>query len=80
MTAPTMVDFASGKVTAKADRLLTSGAVTVIAADAWRMSVAVVGDHGRYEVLRRRGGWSCSCPCWGRCAHLTAALLIAGDR
>lgn len=78
MMAPTTVELASEKVTAKAGRLLTSGRVTVVEADARQMHVVVDGDTGTYEVVRRRGGWSCSCPCWGRCSHLMASLLIAG--
>ncbi len=64
---------------AKAARLLTSGAVTIEAAGVRSMLLRVVGDSGTYEVVRRRGGWSCSCPCYGRCSHLTAAMLLAGS-
>lgn len=80
MTAPTITPYASEKVQEKAARLLASGSVTVVEATACEFTATVVGDTGRYEVVRRRGGWSCDCQCYRRCSHLTAVLRIAGAR
>lgn len=73
-----MSTIVSENVTAKAHRLLTAGCVTVVGRVGQQITVTVLGDHGRYEVRRRRGGWSCGCACYGRCSHLEAALLICG--
>lgn len=65
-------------VTAKARRLVASGAVTVTHRVGQEITASVLGDSGRYEVTRRRGGWSCSCPNYIRCSHLAAVLLVCG--
>lgn len=69
---------ASEAVIAKAKRLLASGSVTVVGRVGDEIVATVLGDAGRYEVTRRRGGWSCTCPNRGRCSHMTAVLLVCG--
>lgn len=70
--------LASAPVMAKALRLLASGALTVELTGDRDLLFTVKGDHGQHEVVRRRGAWTCSCPCRGRCSHLTAAMLVTG--
>lgn len=73
-----MTTAVSESVREKAHRLLTSGCVTVIARAGQDTTATVLGDHGRYEIRRRRGGWHCTCANFGRCSHLEAVLLICG--
>jgi uncharacterized Zn finger protein len=62
----------------KAERLLTTGRVTV-----QHPTVAFVkGDTGEWIVARTPGGnWLCSCPAFGMgtvCSHLVAVSLVTG--
>lgn len=63
-------------VTAKAHRYLTEGRVIVSIAAPGTVSAAVRGDAEVYHVAYERGGWHCSCPARGRCAHLLAVGLV----
>jgi hypothetical protein len=64
-------------VEAKADRLLTTGAVTVIEvrSDSGGARARVAGDHDRYNVTFD-GRWRCSCPSFGPCSHGIAAAKV----
>lgn len=73
-----MTAVVTENVAVKAARLLTSGSVTVVHRVDRNVIAIVFGDTGTYEVRRRRGGWSCTCPNHGRCSHLTATLLVCG--
>jgi len=63
----------------KAGRLLAGGSIAVILAVPGLLDATVRGDHGLYAVTYRRGGFSCSCPAFGRCAHLLAVLRCTSD-
>ena len=65
-----------GRVRAKAERLLAEGRVRVDLASGSTAHVSVRGDSATYVVVRGRGGWRCTCPAWGRCSHLEAAMLV----
>ena len=61
----------------KGKRYLLEGRVTIAQALAERVVATVRSDAGAiYEVTHRRGGWACTCPARGRCAHLVAVGLI----
>lgn len=57
----------------KAERLLTSGALTVAFTEA-----RVKGDHGTYHVVYRQGRWWCSCPARKKCSHIEAVERVTG--
>jgi hypothetical protein len=62
---------------AKAERLLTSGFVRVVALDErGDAAVLVRGDHGVYRVTRNNSFWRCPCPAYGPCSHARAANLV----
>ena len=64
-------------VTAKAGRLLASGAVTVIRVDDDLVDARVRGDSGTYIVRRDPAGWWCSCPVRRpECSHIAAVRLV----
>lgn len=73
-----MTGVVSETVTTKVHRLLTSGSVTVVGRVGQEITATVLGDHGRYEVRRRRGGWSCTCANYMRCSHMTAVMTVCG--
>lgn len=62
----------------KARRLLTSGAVTLMAVSPPRIIAHVTGDHDRYQVAWTPVvGWVCECPdLQRRCSHLQAVQLV----
>jgi uncharacterized Zn finger protein len=62
---------------AKASRYLLEGRVVVDTAGPAQFAATVHGSSGQHLVTYVRGGWSCTCPCLGRCSHLLAAYLIA---
>ena len=67
----------------KGRRYLVEGRLVVRAVDQRAGSVRAVcrGDGAIYAVGRDGGGWFCSCPARGRCAHLVAlGLVVAFDR
>ena len=70
----------SAAVEDKAIRLLASGRVTVLHADADHLAARVDGDHGTYDVRVGSRSSDCSCPSWSRsCSHLLAVRLISGE-
>lgn len=73
-----MTATVSETVAVKAARLLTSGSVSIVHRVDRDVIATVLGDTGRYEVVRRRGGWHCDCASYGRCSHLVAVLLVVG--
>jgi uncharacterized Zn finger protein len=61
----------------KGRRLLTEGRLIVYAVDRHRIAARCRGDSAEvYDVTYERGGWACSCPALGRCAHLVALMLV----
>jgi hypothetical protein len=58
-------------ITEKADRLLLTGHVTVVA-----YSAIVRGDHGLYAVRREGDRWKCTCPALKRCSHIDAVERV----
>ncbi len=60
----------------KAHRYLTEGRVIVLVAGPGRVVATVRGDAEVHQVAYERGGWRCSCPARGRCAHLLAVGLV----
>jgi hypothetical protein len=63
---------------AKGRRYLAEGRLVVRAVDeiAGTVRAACRGDGAVYALGRDRGGWFCSCPARGRCAHLVALGLV----
>ena len=58
-------------------RLLQEGRLTVTAISARHVSAQVRGDSGVVHLLTAdHRGWSCSCPAFRECAHLTAMRLV----
>jgi hypothetical protein len=65
----------------KARRLLTEGRVSIEIAAVSEpfLGATVRGDSGEFYACGYEldaGGWWCSCPARGRCAHLQALMLI----
>ena len=60
----------------KAHRYLVEGRVIVLVAAPGRVIATVRGDAEVHQVAYERGGWRCSCPARGRCAHLLAVGLV----
>lgn len=61
----------------KGRRLLVEGRLIVRRAGPEGISALCRGDSGEmYRLEYQRGGWSCSCPAFGRCAHLIALQLV----
>ena len=65
----------SARIFAKADRLLTTGAVCVLEVGHRRVLVEVVGDHGRYRVTFD-DRWRCTCPAVTYCSHAIATAKV----
>jgi uncharacterized Zn finger protein len=63
-------------VTDKAHRYLLEGRVVVSLAAPGVVSATVRGDAEIHRVTYERGGWNCTCPARGRCAHLLAVGLV----
>jgi hypothetical protein len=63
-------------VAAKAHRYLTEGRVIVTLATPGCVNATVRGDADVHQVTYQRGGWNCTCPARGRCAHLLAVGLV----
>jgi len=64
-------------IEAKVDRLLATNSVQIKWATDGVISAAVRGDSGIYDVRwSRNQGWSCDCPCFGRCSHETAVAAV----
>ena len=61
----------------KAGRYLVEGRVVVELAAPGVFSATVRGAGDVHLVEFGRGGWSCTCPARGLCAHLVAAHRIA---
>jgi hypothetical protein len=79
MTASTARRPARESIDQKALRLIATGRVRVALVEPGRALVTVRGDSGGvWRVSYRRGGWTCPCPAYGRCAHLAVALLVVG--
>lgn len=55
---------------AKARRYLTQRRLTVIRVDGDIADAVVLGDAGQYQVGHDPSGWQCTCPAYGRCAHI----------
>lgn len=66
----------SEAVAAKARRILAEGGLLVIRVDGDLAEALVRGDGGTYETRHDPGGWHCSCPARGRCAHALALRLV----
>lgn len=71
----------SEEMEAKRDRLVLSGALTVVYLTSKRLRVTCRGDHGTHWLTRDDDGpLRCSCPAaavYGRlCSHLMACALI----
>ena len=62
--------------TLKADRLLVTGAVSVLEVGPGHVLAKVVGDHGTYTV-EHDGRWRCDCPAYGPCSHAIAIARVA---
>lgn len=62
----------------KGRRYLTEGRLVVRVLDerAGTVRATCRGDGTVYAVGRDAGGWFCSCPARGRCAHLVALGLV----
>ena len=69
-------------ITAKADRYLTEGRVSVRMADhstpVARVQVSGTGDKPYQVTFLPRSGWECSCPAQRKCAHIIACEKITG--
>jgi hypothetical protein len=66
----------SERVREKAERLLTTGRVTVSCGE-YSITATVIGDHGRYVLVRDPDRWRCTCPARVRCAHVEAVERVA---
>ena len=62
---------------AKGRRYLTEGRLVVEAAGPGYFTATARGNSGIHVVTYGRGGWHCTCPARGLCAHLVAAHRIA---
>ena len=61
----------------KAERLLTSGRVTIVRADGRHIRAIVRGDTEGFHVVEHDAGrWSCDCSALGACSHRLALQLI----
>jgi uncharacterized Zn finger protein len=63
---------------AKAERLLISGAVTLVQIHAAGVLALVEGDTALHRVEYRSGRWSCDCiaATFGVCSHATAVSRV----
>lgn len=57
-------------------RLLTEGRLIVHTAGPSYVDATCRGSGDVHTVTYRRGGWHCTCPALGRCAHLVALMLV----
>ena len=62
-------------VALKADRLLVTGAVSVLEAGVGHVLAEVVGDHGTHTV-EHDGRWTCDCPALTYCSHAIATARV----
>lgn len=62
-------------VDVKAARYIVEHRVLIRRVDGRDVDAEVRGGQTWY-VRRRRGGWSCDCPAYGRCCHLVAVRLV----
>ena len=71
-------------VEVKAARYLREGRLTVVRRDGDLVVATCQGTSGAvYELGHdpaRPGFWPCSCPSSGRCAHVTALMLVVVPR
>jgi hypothetical protein len=65
----------SARIFVKADRLLTTGAISILEVGNRRVLADVVGDHGRYRVTFD-GRWRCTCPAPTYCSHAIATARV----
>jgi hypothetical protein len=61
--------------TLKADRLLVTGAVSILEVGAGHALAQVVGDHDTYTVEHGHR-WRCDCPAFGPCSHALAVARV----
>lgn len=66
-----MLPPASMTIEEKAERLLLTGSVTIVAYHA-----LVKGDHGTYAVIREGNRWRCTCPARKKCSHIEAVERV----
>lgn len=57
-------------------RLLAEGRLLVHAVGPSHVDATCRGSGEVHHVTYRRGGWHCTCPALGRCAHLVALMLV----
>ena len=62
---------------AKGKRYVLEGRLRVLWMDELGIRAECRGGGDVYRLGYAPGGWWCSCPALGRCAHLTALLLVA---
>lgn len=69
--------YASG-ISEKADRLLTTSAVQVVAAGETSVTARVRSDHHGLVAVTWSclDGWHCTCPAFGRCSHVEAVAAV----
>ena len=61
----------------KATRLLIEHRLQIVLATDKAIAARVRGDSGIWDVYWSKfEGWTCSCPCWGRCSHIQAAVDV----
>lgn len=65
-------------VDAKALRYIAEKRVLIRRVEGRDVDAEVRGGQTWY-VQRRRGGWRCDCPTFGRCCHLTAVRLVTEE-
>lgn len=59
----------------KALRYLAQHRVLIRRVEGREVDAEITGTD-RWYVTRRRGGWRCDCPAYGRCCHLVAVRLV----
>jgi uncharacterized Zn finger protein len=60
----------------KARRYLAEGRLQVEHVDGHSIRAICRGTGEIYELGYERGRWACTCPAFGRCAHLYALMLV----
>lgn len=63
---------------AKGRRYVVEGRLAILDVTGDSIDAVCRGNDGAVYTIRhrRRGGWTCSCPAVGRCAHRVAAGLV----
>ena len=61
---------------AKARRYLVEGRVVLARVTDDEAVAQIRGDGAIHSVVARSAYWSCTCPAYGRCAHLLAVGLV----